>query len=50
MSRILLVEDDPNLGIVLKENLNNKAFNTTWCKNGEDSMNMFEKEKSYYVY
>lgn len=45
MSRILFVEDDLNLGMLLKENLNNKGFDTTWCKNGEDGLNMFKKEK-----
>ncbi|MBL7681911.1 MAG: response regulator transcription factor [Flavipsychrobacter sp.] len=45
MSRILFVEDDLNLGMLLKENLNNKGFDTTWCKNGEDGLNVFKKEK-----
>ena len=33
--RILLVEDDPNLGFVIKDNLVRRGFEVTWCKDGE---------------
>lgn len=45
MTRILFVEDDPNLGLLLQENLNNKGFDTTWCKNGDEGLSMFKKDK-----
>jgi two-component system, OmpR family, response regulator len=42
---ILFVEDDQNLGWLLKENLDNRGFNTVWCKDGEEGMRMFHKQK-----
>lgn len=42
-NRILFVEDDPNLGMLLKENLDNKGFDTTWCKNGDEGINSFKQ-------
>lgn len=44
MTRLLLVEDDANLGMLLKENLNNKGFDITWCKNGEECGKTFKKD------
>lgn len=35
-ARILLVEDDPHLGFLLKENFVNKNFDIDWRKDGED--------------
>lgn len=32
--RILLVEDDPNLGFVIKDNLSMKGYDVTLCKDG----------------
>jgi hypothetical protein len=42
-TRILFVEDDPNLGMLLKENLNNKGFETIWCKDGNEGIAAFKK-------
>jgi DNA-binding response OmpR family regulator len=41
-TRILFVEDDPNLGMLLKENLNNKGFETIWCKDGNEGIAAFK--------
>lgn len=42
---ILLVEDDPNLGMVLQEYLQLKGFfEITHCKDGEDGLKMFYKK------
>ena len=41
MTRILFVEDDPNLGLLLKENLDNKGFDTIWCKDGDEGLISF---------
>lgn len=45
MTRILFVEDDRNLGLLLQENLNNKGFDTTWCKDGNEGLTAFKKSK-----
>ena len=42
MTRILFVEDDANLGLLLKENLDNKGFDTTWCKDGDEGIIAFK--------
>ncbi|HEY0742846.1 MAG TPA: response regulator transcription factor [Chryseosolibacter sp.] len=39
--KILLVEDDPSLGFVIKDNLNHKGFDVTLCKDGEEGENAF---------
>jgi len=39
--KILLVEDDPNLGFVIKDNLLIKGYNVTLCKDGEEGENAF---------
>jgi len=41
--KLLLVEDDPNLGDILREYLNYKGYNTTLCKNGAEGYNAFNK-------
>ncbi|MCB0700296.1 MAG: response regulator transcription factor [Chitinophagales bacterium] len=41
MSRILFVEDDQNLGMLLKENLENKGYDVDWYKNGGEGMSAF---------
>lgn len=43
MINILFVEDDKNLGMLLKESLELKGYNITWCKNGIEGMNAFEE-------
>lgn len=45
MNNILFVEDDANLGLLLKENLENKGFNVSWHKNGEDGIGALMKNK-----
>lgn len=42
--KILLVEDDPSLGFVIKDNLTIKGFNVTLCKDGEEGENTFHSE------
>jgi DNA-binding response OmpR family regulator len=45
MKRILLVEDDPNLGMVLQEYLQLKGgFEVVLCKDGQEGLNTFFKE------
>jgi DNA-binding response OmpR family regulator len=43
MNKILFVEDDANLGLLLKENLSNKGFHVAWYKNGEEGYDAFKK-------
>lgn len=39
--RILLVEDDPNLGFVIKDNLAIKGYDVTLCTDGEEAGRTF---------
>lgn len=41
--RLLLVEDDPNLGDILREYLDLKGFSTTLCTDGQSGLNAFLK-------
>jgi DNA-binding response OmpR family regulator len=43
MKRILIAEDDTNLGMVLSSYLTLKGFTTTLCDNGVDAYNEFTK-------
>lgn len=43
--RILITEDDPNLGQILSEYLELKGFQTLLCKDGEEGGKMFAREK-----
>lgn len=43
--RILLVEDDPSLGFVIKDNLSMKGYNVTLCKDGEEGDKTFSANK-----
>ena len=43
--KILLVEDDPNLGFVIKDNLTDKGYEVTHCTNGLDAERMIYKLK-----
>lgn len=40
-NKILLVEDDENLGYVIHDNLTLKGFNVTWCKDGEEGWSLY---------
>lgn len=42
-TRILLAEDDVNLGSILSEYLDTKGFETTLCRNGEEGFEAFSK-------
>jgi len=42
---ILLVEDDPNLGFILKEYLDMKGYSVDLCSNGEEGWEKFNDEK-----
>jgi DNA-binding response OmpR family regulator len=41
--KILLVEDDPSLGFVVKDNLMMKGFDVTLCKDGEEGEQTFNQ-------
>lgn len=43
--KILLVEDDPNLGFVIKDNLSDKGFEVTHCLNGLEAERIIYKNK-----
>lgn len=43
-TRILLAEDDPNLGDILHEYLNMKGYDTLLCRDGEEAWNKFKKD------
>lgn len=46
MKKILLVEDDPNLGMLLQDYLQLKGkFNVVLCKDGEEGLKVFTKDK-----
>lgn len=40
--KILLVEDDANLGFVVKDNLSLKGYDVTLCVDGKEAMNTFK--------
>lgn len=42
-ARLLVVEDDPNLGDILNEYLTMKGFSTTLCRDGEEGWSKFKK-------
>lgn len=44
-AKILLVEDDGNLGSLLKEYLDAKEYNTTLATNGKQGYDLFSKDK-----
>ena len=41
--RVLIVEDDPNLGQILSEYLGIKGLNSTLCKDGEEGLKAYQK-------
>jgi DNA-binding response OmpR family regulator len=43
MHKILLVEDDPNLGFMVQEHLQLNGYEVTLCVNGKDGLAAFEK-------
>lgn len=42
--KILLAEDDPNLGDILHEYLNMKGYDALLCKDGEEAWSRFKKD------
>ncbi len=44
-ARLLVVEDDPNLGDILKEYLEMKGYEPTLCRDGEEGWNKFKKDR-----
>src|ERR1035437_4147016 len=46
MKKLLLVEDDPNLGMLLQDYLQLKGkFNVILCKDGEEGLKVYTKDK-----
>lgn len=43
-TRILLVEDDPALGFVIKDNLLQKGYDVTLCVDGDEGQDSFAKQ------
>jgi DNA-binding response OmpR family regulator len=43
-AKILLVEDDPALGFVIKDNLAHKGFEVTLCRDGEQGFEVFDQQ------
>jgi len=43
--KVLLVEDDPNLGSLLKEYLEAKGYSTVLAVNGKQGYDVFSKDK-----
>ena len=39
--RILLVEDDPSLGFVIKDNLSIRGYDVTLCQDGAEGERIF---------
>ena len=43
--KILLAEDEPSLGQIIKESLETRNFEVLLCKNGEEAYKVYKKEK-----
>lgn len=43
-SRILLLEDDPNLGLILQESLAGRGFAVTLCRDGRQGLEVFSPD------
>ena len=48
-TKVLLVEDDPNLGDILQEYLNLKGYKTTLCKNGMQGYEAFHANDNFHI-
>ena len=42
---ILLAEDEPALGLIIKESLETRNFNVFLCENGEKAYQVYKKEQ-----
>jgi DNA-binding response OmpR family regulator len=49
MTKILMAEDDPNLGELLKEYLKAKNYEVELATNGKDALNLFMKHKGFSI-
>ncbi len=45
LTKILLAEDEPALGQIVKESLETKGFQVLFCKDGAEALEMYYKEK-----
>jgi len=45
MTKLLLVEDEKNFALVLKDYLRMNGYEVTWCENGEEGWQVFQTEK-----
>ena len=45
LTKILLAEDEPALGQIVKESLETKGFQVLFCKDGADALEVYYKEK-----
>jgi DNA-binding response OmpR family regulator len=43
--KLLLVEDDPNLGFIVKDNLEERGYQVTLCENGAIAEEVLQKDK-----
>ena len=48
--KILIVEDDPNFGSILKEYLTINDYDITLAKNGIEGFEKFKKDDFYLAY
>lgn len=44
-TKILLAEDEPSLGQIIKESLETKGFQVLFCKDGNEALTVYQKEK-----
>ena len=42
MTKLLLVEDEKNFALVLKDYLRMNGYDVTWCENGEEAWQVFQ--------
>ena len=42
--KLLVAEDDPNLGTILKAYLTQKGYTVVWAKDGDDALEQFDAE------
>jgi DNA-binding response OmpR family regulator len=45
ITKILLAEDEPSLGQIVKESLETKGFQVTLCKDGNEALLAYQKER-----
>jgi DNA-binding response OmpR family regulator len=48
-NKILLVEDDPNLSVVIQDYLVMQGYDTVLCKDGEEGLNAFKKGSFHLI-